>query len=507
MMGVETMTDLPQLVPSEVCLRCDVCCRFPETDSPMRPFFTAQEIREAVAAGIPEDRFPHPDGGRIALVSHPRGKGYVCPAFDVATQECRIYDARPLDCRLYPFVVSRHQRRRVLAVDHLCPFVQKVGEAAAVRFGSDFASAIVDRLSVGLEIPTPETYGVVALLPDSPSPEGFRPVAAGEAGAKEWMELRRLLAARRPWLSIWSAEALSVWESTTRFHETERGGFRVVLAESDGLFYAPIPPLRADEESVGLSDVGDPEEFVRTVGHVLSVLEGINRSPAASRIEGVTEEMADLLQRHGFSVAEKEFEYLYQRSAIAGMVGGAYRGPRAAYNQFERLSPDASFETIEPDDVDECLVLFDRWASGKATKRSQSAETILADPAGLVNVDVPVPDDLAAIRPIHQRALSDAARRHLGWRGWLVREGGRVRGYTLGFPLSPQVFCDWAEVAEPGFPGLSAFLFREICQEIDSFELVNAMSDQDLPGLRKAKESYRPWKLVKEFVATARRPS
>src|SRR5437868_9945275 len=31
---------LPQLVPSRTCLQCDVCCRFPDPDSSLRPYFT-----------------------------------------------------------------------------------------------------------------------------------------------------------------------------------------------------------------------------------------------------------------------------------------------------------------------------------------------------------------------------------------------------------------------------------------------------------------------------------
>src|SRR5256885_9199863 len=46
-----------QIVPSRVCFTCDVCCRFPERDSPLRPYFTREEIQAAIARGIsPEDR-------------------------------------------------------------------------------------------------------------------------------------------------------------------------------------------------------------------------------------------------------------------------------------------------------------------------------------------------------------------------------------------------------------------------------------------------------------------
>ena len=71
----------------------------------MRPYFTAEEIREAVARGIDPAQFPHPDGGQVSLVPNPAGEGYLCPAFDPATSHCRIYEVRPLDCQIYPLAL------------------------------------------------------------------------------------------------------------------------------------------------------------------------------------------------------------------------------------------------------------------------------------------------------------------------------------------------------------------------------------------------------------------
>src|SRR5437016_3656654 len=78
------ITPLPQHVPSRVCLSCDVCCRFPEADSFLRPYFTAQEITEAVSRGIDPAAFPNPHGSQIRVVPSPAGEGYLCSAFDPA---------------------------------------------------------------------------------------------------------------------------------------------------------------------------------------------------------------------------------------------------------------------------------------------------------------------------------------------------------------------------------------------------------------------------------------
>jgi Fe-S-cluster containining protein len=114
-----------QVVPSKVCFTCDVCCRFPEQDSALRPYFTKEEIRAAVARGLSPDAFPDHAGSKIAVV--PNGEeGYRCPAFDPQTGHCGIYEDRPLDCRLYPVAVMWDQAHSavVMGWDSKCPFIR-----------------------------------------------------------------------------------------------------------------------------------------------------------------------------------------------------------------------------------------------------------------------------------------------------------------------------------------------------------------------------------------------
>lgn len=115
---------LPQIVPGEVCFTCDVCCRFPEADSFLRPYFTGHEIQQAVEAGVDPRFFENADGCQAALVPDPRGEGYQCPAFDAESGRCGIYDVRPLDCQLYPLALMWNVDRTgiVLGWDVKCPF-------------------------------------------------------------------------------------------------------------------------------------------------------------------------------------------------------------------------------------------------------------------------------------------------------------------------------------------------------------------------------------------------
>jgi uncharacterized protein len=133
-----------QIVPSRVCFTCDVCCRFPERDSPLRPYFTREEIQAAIARGIPPDAFPDHAGSKVAVVPH--GAGYRCPAFQAETGQCGIYEDRPLDCRLYPVAVmwDRDRAEAVMGWDSKCPFIRDNLESAESRAYVERTAALLE---------------------------------------------------------------------------------------------------------------------------------------------------------------------------------------------------------------------------------------------------------------------------------------------------------------------------------------------------------------------------
>ena len=116
---------LYQIIPSEVCFSCDVCCRFLEVDSPLAPIFTEKEKARVVAHGVDPALFRSQVDGKSAQIHLKRHNDfYICPFFQPETSRCTIYPIRPLDCQLYPFAImfSRDGNEVVLGVDTLCPF-------------------------------------------------------------------------------------------------------------------------------------------------------------------------------------------------------------------------------------------------------------------------------------------------------------------------------------------------------------------------------------------------
>ena len=118
---------IKQLVPSNICLDCDVCCRFTESKSPWSPFFTKKEITNLVEKDIlPPMLFSGHSyqGEHINLLEY---KGcFICPCFTPGDHNCKIYLNRPFECVLYPFILIKSKNKFYLAMDKKCPYFTQV---------------------------------------------------------------------------------------------------------------------------------------------------------------------------------------------------------------------------------------------------------------------------------------------------------------------------------------------------------------------------------------------
>jgi hypothetical protein len=101
------------------CQACRGCCRFSKEDIEFGPLFTKEEIdmlRDKLKV-LPE--FKSCRGSSKAfqfeLIKSMQKDGsykYACPFLDEQTHLCDIYQYRPLDCRMWPFLFMRDEENR-----------------------------------------------------------------------------------------------------------------------------------------------------------------------------------------------------------------------------------------------------------------------------------------------------------------------------------------------------------------------------------------------------------
>lgn len=107
------------------CQKCRECCKFYKDEIYFAPLFTDEEkgIVEGLINGkVSFKKYKDSDNVfQIELVKS--GHLYVCPLLDEKTHLCAIYEKRPFDCRIWPFIFMKKDNDIVLACfdKDLCP--------------------------------------------------------------------------------------------------------------------------------------------------------------------------------------------------------------------------------------------------------------------------------------------------------------------------------------------------------------------------------------------------
>jgi len=111
---------LKQFVPSQVCLKCDGCCRWRQGDSIWRPklgMSDQESLADQITGNIALDK-----EGYIKTV--PASTGHVCRFLNSSDNTCRVYARRPWECLTYPFILARTPDAVKVYAHLSCPYVQ-----------------------------------------------------------------------------------------------------------------------------------------------------------------------------------------------------------------------------------------------------------------------------------------------------------------------------------------------------------------------------------------------
>jgi len=113
-------SDFPDFVPQEVCLSCEGCCRFQEPESLWRPKVALSEQEE-----FPRIFSNENIDQQKSIQTSNRNGNYVCFFFNPSANKCTIYEIRPFECQLYPFLLLKSEEELMLGVHLNCPYVQE----------------------------------------------------------------------------------------------------------------------------------------------------------------------------------------------------------------------------------------------------------------------------------------------------------------------------------------------------------------------------------------------
>ncbi|GKS64139.1 hypothetical protein YTPLAS72_14430 [Nitrospira sp.] len=479
--------DLPQLVPGSTCARCDVCCRFPEADSFLRPYFTSQEITDAVMQGVPESSFPDKSGSQVALVKDSTGEGYLCPALDSASGLCGIYEVRPLDCQIYPLALmwNASSKEVLLGWDTKCPFMREEPPRSIQAHADQVAHLLMQGALLDKIVANPNLIGrfqddvivlkslpelTARLIPRQVDPR-LRPLTVSDAARFERAIERSGM--RFPDTSAaCSFPYHYIWTSLLPYWWMEADDTFFLFTHSPDGWFMPLPPLR-------------PGPLDGAFEQAFTFMHQWNGDSPVSRIEHVLNAQRALLTAERYQFRSADGDYLYSASALAALAGDSYKSQRALCNRVER-EHRVEREPYRREHQQDCMDLQRRWADQKRGGNLDVIERFLLEDAEVA----------------HACVFEECA--SIGVSGTVIRIDETIAAYTFGYWLTPHTWCILLEVADRSIPGLAQWVFRDTCRVAfaQGAASINAMEDVGLPGLRATKLAYRPTTILNTWTIT-----
>lgn len=302
------MSMLKQIIPKNLCLSCDICCRFINKNAPLAPIFLPREISQKIK--------PHLDKScRVKLKSFK--DIYACPFINTKNNRCSIYSKRPFDCRLYPFAIMFDENRKkvILGIDKKCPFSKAQNEASIKNYFHYLVDLLEKKETASMIAENPSFIGdfqddvikfsyldtLTKLIIDNPKKRGFRQISL-----KDKAEFDKFFDCFDHPDSSQNFVNLYIWKDKNPVWWKKKNNALEILIETDSGFV-------------------------------------------------------------DFNSLKKFPDYIYLREDLASLKGNAYKHKRASCNYFSKnykFQYLAYRQTMKND----CLKLFSRWASSRKQK-------------------------------------------------------------------------------------------------------------------------------------------
>ena len=173
-------------------------------------------------------------------------------------------------------------------------------------------------------------------------------------------------------------------------------------------------------------------------------------------------------------------DYVYRVEDLINLSGKRYHGKRNHVNRFLQEYGDRYiYEAFTPALAQECMELHMQWYRAHRDTGSPGLR-----------------EECESV----ERALFNAGA--LGLVGGVVRVDGKVQAFSMGESITDQMALIHIEKANAEIPGLYAVINREfLAHSFAAKTFVNREEDMGDEGLRRAKQSYHPARMIEKFGA------
>lgn len=260
---------------------------------------------------------------------------------------------------------------------------------------------------------------------------------------------------------------LFIWREPLQIVWTQTGQAVCVLVLNDGPTYALHPCAEAAEDAIAAA--GALADWFHAQGKVLL-------------IRGLEQPLAEMLgaafPNWRIERDRDEDDYIYSVPELIELKGRKFESKRHHIRTFLKNTPDYVYETMDADNAASCIPVARQWL-----ERQRSSDEIMQ--AETVAIE-------QALTRFDELKLS----------GGMIRVGGNIEAFTVGEALCGDTAVIHIEKGNPEIVGLYQMINREFLRHAwPQMKFVNREEDMGIPGLRAAKQSYRPVRMVEKYRA------
>ncbi|MHB0935314.1 MAG: DUF2156 domain-containing protein [Armatimonadota bacterium] len=280
----------------------------------------------------------------------------------------------------------------------------------------------------------------------------FAPIALEHKG-----EVDAVLARARPLASEYTFTNLFAWAESSHYQLARFEDGLLIRKEADGhaSFLQPLMPGDADAAVQACLDAAG------TIGRVG---EDFLARLDLAKLPAVREDRDD-------------FDYVYSVPELIALHGPKYHDKKNLLHQLDKAA-DWQYRPMTPELIERSLPFQHHWCQERNCTENE----------GLLR------EHCATFRMLTNFTA-------LGLKGGAIEIDGRLAAITLGEPLNADTCVIHIEKAMGGLPGLYQAINREFLRDACAdYAFVNREQDLGLPGLRKAKLSYNPARMVKKYT-------
>ncbi len=280
----------------------------------------------------------------------------------------------------------------------------------------------------------------------------------------------------KPWAlecSDLSFANLFIWGADGKMEYAEKNHSLYIKMDFEGVpvyFWAPIP------------EYGKAVDYRKAVYDGFTYMKQIGAEPTYRSVwTPFRDKMLEACPELFCVPTDISWDYVYSRESLATLKGKKLHGKRNHINKFLSQNPDYEYKKLEPSMVPDCIALYERWSEEKDDLSMQLEDEKRSVFLALNHMDV------------------------LGLTGGAIYLDKKLCAFTVGERLLPQMQLIHIEKANTDIDGLYPMINQQyILHECEDVEWVNREEDMGLEGMRKAKRSYNPARMVEKYMLSLR---